>query len=121
MNLIFGKENLATVDEKYTVLELDTVRIMPLAHETTVYCLVDNVPIQNLSRLENMKELHNNLIKHYRNKQWDYCQQALGHLFGFWGPEMDTFYDSIKQRIDDYIEHDPGTDWDGIIEKQVIS
>jgi hypothetical protein len=119
MNIIFGKENIPAVDEKYTVLELDTVRMLPVDHCVTVYCLVENMPISNIPRIAEMKSLHENLMSNYRKRDWNYCTQALDHLQGFWGAEIDTFYDSLRQRISHYSNNDPGDLWDGFIEKQV--
>jgi hypothetical protein len=121
MNIIFGKENLPEVSEKYTVLELDTIRILPVDQLVTAYCLVENVPIQNLPKVESMRNLHENLLVNYRKRDWNYCTQALEHLVGFWGDEMDTYYTTLNQRIAKYIEQDPGESFDGIIEKTARS
>ena len=118
MNIIFGKENLGSVDEKYTVLELDTFKIKPVDHLVTAYCLVDNTPILNLPRVESMKDLHRNLLENYRKRDWNFCQQALEHLVGFWGNDMDTFYQTLLDRINQYQQTDPGELWDGTVEKQ---
>lgn len=120
MNVIFGKENISNVDEKYTVLELDTVRLVPINHTVTVYCLIENIPLMNIPRIPEMMSLHENLMSNYRKKDWNFCIQALEHLQGFWGSEMDTFYDSLRQRIQHYSSNDPGPDWDGLIEKPVV-
>ena len=117
MNIIFGRENLSSVDEKYTVLELDTIRIMPVNHVVTAFCLVENIPILNLPKVDSMKNLHENLLINYRKKDWNFCTQALEHLVGFWGDEMDTYYNSLKQRISTYTEQDPGDTFDGIVER----
>lgn len=121
MNIIFGKENLGDLDQKHTVLELDTIRIMPMGKTITAYCLVEDIPIMNMPRVESMKNLHINLLENYRKRDWNYCTQALEHLLGFWGSEMDSYYQSLQQRIAKYIEQDPGDTWDGIIEKTAIS
>ncbi|CAB4138187.1 hypothetical protein UFOVP328_380 [uncultured Caudovirales phage] len=121
MNIIFGKENLPEVDEKYTVLELDTFRILPVQQLVTAYCLVENIPIQNLPKVESMRDLHENLLINYRKRDWNYCEQALEHLVGFWGSEMDTYYTTLIQRIAKYSEQDPGELFDGIIEKTARS
>jgi hypothetical protein len=121
MNIIFGKENLPEVNEKYTVLELDTIRILPVDQLVTAYCLVEHVPIQNLPNVESMRNLHENLLINYRKRDWNYCEQALEHLVGFWGAEMDTYYVTLNQRIAKYMEQDPGESFDGIIEKTAHS
>jgi hypothetical protein len=120
MNIIFGQENLPTAEEKYTILELDTFRVLPIDHLVTAYCLVENIPILNMPKAESMKSLHNNLLINYRKKDWNFCTQALEHLVGYWGADMDSYYATIQQRIAQYSEQDPGENWDGIVEKHVI-
>ena len=97
MNIIFGK--LPELDEKYTVLELDTIRIGPQGPEHTAYCVVENIPITELSRTASLKELHSNLIENYAKKNWSYCEQAIEHLMGKWGGEVDSFYEDIRSRV----------------------
>jgi hypothetical protein len=87
----------------------------------TAYCLVEHVPIQNLPKVESMCNLHENLLVNYRKRDWNYCTQALEHLVGFWGDEMDTYYTTLNQRIAKYIEQDPGESFDDIIEKTAHS
>ena len=121
MNIIFGKENLPAADEKYTILELDTIRILPVNQLVTAYCLVDAIPILNMPKAESMKNLHENLLINYRKRDWNYCTQALEHLIGYWGADMDSYYTSLNKRIAKYIEQDPGESFDGIIEKTARS
>jgi hypothetical protein len=121
MNIIFGKENLPTASDKYTILELDTIRILPVDQLVTAYCLVDAIPILNMPKAESMKNLHENLLINYRKRDWNYCTQALEHLVGYWGADMDSYYTTLSQRIAKYIEQDPGELFDGIIEKTAHS
>lgn len=121
MNIIMGSENAKGFAEKYLILELDTIKVMPDGHLIPAYCLVENVPILDMSRIESLKSLHDNLIKEYRKKNWNYCTQALEHLVGCWNSELDSFYADLSKRIDKYKEQDPGEDWDGTIEKHPVS
>jgi hypothetical protein len=117
MNIIFGKENIKEVEEKYVVLELDTLRINGVQKPITAYCVIENIGIANLPRVPEFKDLHQNLLINYRKKDWSYCENALEYLVGFWGGEMDTFYNEIRDRITRYKESDPGETWDGIVDK----
>ena len=119
MHIILGKENIDVLelDKKFTVLELDTFKLPPNGTETTAYCVVENIPIMNLSKVESMKNLHANLLINYRKKDWNYCTQALEHLVGFWGDEVDTFYQSMRERIDQYAKDEPGPDWSWVIQR----
>ena len=117
MNIIFGRENAIALAEKYTVLELDTIKMGVEDQAITVFCAIENIPLLDMPKVESMKALHENLLINYRKKDWNYCTQALEHLEGFWGHDLDTFYGSIKTRIADYSENDPGDNWDGTIER----
>lgn len=117
MNIIFGRQNAATLSEKYTVLELDTIRISNSGPELTAFCVIESVPILNMPKLDKMKELHANLLIEYRKQNWNYCEQAMEHLRGFWSSELDTFYDNLTERINFYKDNEPAEDWDGIIVK----
>jgi len=115
MHIIFGKDS--DLDVKYTLLELDTFKFESLGQTKTAYCVLENIPITDLPKLQSMKNLHANLIENYRKKDWNYCQQAIEHLVGFWGHELDTFYANLLQRINQYEANDPGPDWSPIIVK----
>lgn len=118
MNIIFGRDQAAALNEKYTVLELDTIRILPSGTEVTAFCVVDSIPITDMPKVDSMQDLHRNLLIEYRKRNWNYCEQALEHLTGFWNHELDTFYDTLKQRISSYIENEPGDEWDGVVINQ---
>lgn len=120
MHIIFGRENALAMSEKYTVLELDTFKIDSNSSPMTAFCAVENIPITDMPRVESMRALHENLLINYRKKDWNYCTQALEHLTGFWNHELDTFYTSIGLRIANYVDSDPGEDWDGVIDKSVL-
>lgn len=113
MNIIF-KKNLTAIDQKYTVLDLDTFSL-PDGTVHTACCILENIPINELSITENLKELHASLILNYRQRNWNYCKQAIEQLIGKWGGEVDTFYTELSARIAGYIEQEPSEEWNGII------
>lgn len=115
MNIIFGRDQAASLSERYTVLELDTIRID--GNELTAFCVVESIPIMDMPKVESMKNLHENLLIEYRKRNWNYCQQALDYLTGFWGHDLDTFYDNLRQRVAEYSENEPNDNWDGVVVK----
>lgn len=116
MNIIFGRENAQAMAEKYTVLELDTIKA-PNGQEIVAFCAVETIPILDLPRVDSMQSLHENLMINYRKRDWNYCTQAIEHLMGFWNHELDTFYTSISGRISEYLENEPDELWTGVIDK----
>jgi hypothetical protein len=117
VNIIIDPAQIETYREKYTVLELDTIRIVPENKQVTAYCVVDTIPIMELPQTESKMDLHAYLLTKYRARDWNYCHQALDHLIGSWNKELDSFYEDIRNRINTYMETDPGPEWDGVIEK----
>ena len=118
MNIIIDPDQIDRYRENYTVLELDTIRVVPLDKLITAYCVVDTIPIVELPLTQSKINLHANLLINYRKRDWNYCHQALDHLIGSWNKELDSFYEDIRSRINTYMENDPGDNWDGVIEKQ---
>ena len=97
MNIIF-KENSTEIREKYTVLDLDTF-LMPDGSTHTACCVVESIPILEISQTDSLKELHATLIENYAKKNWDYCEQAIEQLMGKWGGELDSYYADLLSRI----------------------
>lgn len=117
MNIIIDPDQIDRYRENYTVLELDTIRIVPMNKLVTAYCVVDTIPIVELPLTQSKINLHANLLINYRKRDWNYCHQALDHLIGSWNKELDSFYEDIRSRINAYMKNDPGDHWDGVIEK----
>ena len=119
MNIILGRENIEQAQEKYTVLELDTLIINGAADPVTAYCLIEQVPIDQIAGIDRFRELHNNLMKNYRLRNWKFCEDAIEHLRGQWGGELDSFYTEMNQRISHLKKEVLTPQWNGIIDKTI--
>lgn len=117
MNIIFEKQALEEIGDRYTVLELDTIRLPNNPEPVTAYCLVENIPIMEISQIDMNRDLHKNLIKNYRLKNWKFCEDAIDHLMGKWGRELDSFYQELHNRIISLKQSQLPDDWDGTIQK----
>ena len=119
MNIIFGLESVTPFEERYTVLELDTFLLHPTDEVVTAYCLVETIPVQEMPAIESLKDLHLNLMAEYRKRNWRYCEDAIAHLTGKWGGEVDSFYSELLQRIMTLKQSDLPEDWTGRLDKIV--
>lgn len=120
MNIIFAtREEAAELQNKYVVLELDTLRFPGSNNPRIAWCIVElsNLNITEVPALEQYQDLHNNMMRNYRLRNWKYCEDALEHLRGRWQGVLDTFYSEITKRINEFIHTDPGEDWDGVYDK----
>ena len=109
MNIIFGREQAEEMQSRYTILELDSFSYQ--GQLLNAFCVVEQIPILDMARVESMKALHANLLENYRKCDWNYCEQAIEHLSGFWGEDMDTFYKTLKKRIEECKNKDLADNW----------
>ena len=116
MNIIF-KNHISNLDKKYTVLDLDTFSF-PDGMQHTACCVVENIPIIELSQTESLKDLHANLIKNYGLRDWNYCEQAIEQLMGKWGGELDTFYQDLLERITLFKSANLDDSWTPVIARE---
>ena len=119
MKIIFGIESVTPFEERYTVLELDTFVLRPTNEVITAYCLVETMPIQEMPAIESLKDQHRNLMAEYRKQNWRYCEDAIAHLTGKWGGELDSFYIELYQRIQTLKQEDLSDDWTGYLNRPV--
>ena len=117
MNIVFADHAEADVlRQKYTLLELDTLQLIQFnGIEKTAWCLLEkeHLPLTDLVSFTKFQDLHHNLLKNYKKKNWKFCEDALEHLIGRWNGEIDSFYFELQKRINDYKVNDPGPDWQG--------
>lgn len=102
MDIIFGRENAENLREKYTVLDLETITVEE-GKELEVFCLIpaEKIAFGEMPDLDQWIKLHNDFLHGYKTKQYNYCRQAIEHLTGKFGGELDTFYEEILRRMDE--------------------
>ena len=113
MNKIFGDWAAQQAQEKYIVLELDTFQVEEQL--TTTYALVEQVTLMEMPSLDRFKELHSNLLREYRKRNWKYCEDAVEHLQGKWNGELDTFYTVLTERIQNLKTQSLDDNWTGVV------
>ena len=115
MHIILGEQNAQEVSDKYVVLELDQFRSADQSESISAFCLIENVPIQELPEVDHYRDLHQQLIKNYRSANWKFCEDALEHLQGRWNGEADSFYSLLSQRIQEQKQAKHPAQWDPAI------
>lgn len=117
MNIIFGKEQHELMADKYIVLELDSFLIGSSTEPVTAYCAVENISMDQLAQIPELKIKHADMIDHYQNRRWQECQQLLSQLIGQWNGELDSFYQELDSRLTGFIQQEPNSDWSPVIVK----
>jgi hypothetical protein len=116
MNIIFG-DSAKQLADKFTVLELDTIKLAGTDEKFRTYCVLESIPLTDFPKVESYVKLHNDMMQGYRTQQWNYCEDALKYLVGKWNGEVDSFYQVLKQRIQVLKESELPPDWDGTLER----
>jgi hypothetical protein len=118
MNIIIGKDNAEAMKSKYTVLPLEDMKFKsnPDLPATTAYCLIEKIPVSEINKINEYANLHIKFYENYQKGNFTFCEQALEHLVGKWGGEIDSYYQIMSDRICKYKEQD-NKDWDPILYK----
>lgn len=112
-----SNSDVAELKSKYTILELDTLRFADSNETQTAWCIIstDSLSLQELIELDRYQELHNNMMRNYKLKNWKYCEDAIDHLLGRWKGDLDSFYNEISSRLKTLKEQDLEQNWDGTL------
>ena len=116
MNILFGNTEIDAIrnESKFTVLELDTIQISPGHDEQTAYCVLSDVPLNEIGELDHKVRMHHDMMHFYRTRQWLECRDLIALLRGSWNGEVDSFYDEISKRLDQLETTTDIGDWDGV-------
>jgi hypothetical protein len=98
MQIIFSKQAAEELRSRYTVLELETFDVEGQQLETFCVVPADKMNLAHLPNLDSDIKLHENLIEQLKLKNYQFCLDAIEHLLGKFGGELDSFYVIIKGR-----------------------
>lgn len=121
MLVVFGKDAAEKLKERMTILELDTFMQQGLDEPVTAYAVIEmqDIPIQELAQLENMTILHNTMWVEYRRRNFNFCLNAMEHLYGKWNNVLDSFYDAFSKRINELQQCKLPESWSGVIYRDI--
>jgi hypothetical protein len=117
MNIIFDSPQVEILKQRHVLLELDTFLIGNNLQAIKSWCVVEQIPINEVSTAEHYQKLHASLIEHYNKKNWSVCKDAIVLLKGRWGGELDSFYHTLDDRISQLKDQSLPESWSGIIVK----
>jgi hypothetical protein len=118
MNIIIGIDAANAAREKYTVLPLQDIKFAshPDMPPVTAYCLIEDVPLDEIPKLQEQIDLHTKFYENLQKPDFNYCEQALEHLKGKWRGEVDTYYEVMEKSINENKDVED-LKWDPILYK----
>lgn len=112
MQVIFDEKLVPRLRERYTVLELDTIMQPGMDEPVRLHAVIDRVGLNDITNLDNLVELHAQMISHYKSGEWDLVPHAVEPLMGHWQQELDSFYLSVLDFSAECAKLN--TKWDGV-------
>ena len=99
MQIIFDDQAAEQLSKNQTILELETFDVGGI--QRTAYCVIpaDRIPLQDLTMLENLRELHAAYVRALSTDDLKLCTDIAEHLIGRFSGEMDSFYTETLARL----------------------
>ena len=99
MYIIIGEQRASILKDTHTVLSLE--KIVHEGMEDRAYCIVPRevVNLLEVPQLKQHVDLHEQFVIEYEKNNYEYCRDAVQHLYGKFGGELNSFYDEILKRI----------------------
>jgi hypothetical protein len=117
MNIVFGRDNLKSIDGKNTVLTVDSFKVNDEIIECFCLLSIEDIPLSDLPTVETQIKLHESLVAEYRKKNWNYCLDAIGGLRGNFNGVLNEFYDNLESRILQFVNMGIEDDWHWALDK----
>lgn len=117
MNILLETQLTQDIKARHLLLELDSFRTSPDSTPVSAFCLIEKMPLVEMMNIAQYHDLHHNLMPNYRQRNWPYVEQAIEHLMGRWDHQLDSFYQDLLDRVQDFKQHTLGPDWDGVINR----
>jgi hypothetical protein len=112
MQIIFEQNLVEELRQKHIVLELDTIQQDGMTDPITLYALIENLDIFNLSNLADVISQHQTMVTQYKSNQYDDAIFNANALLSEWGGELDEFYRLVITTSEEY--RDTNFNWNGI-------
>jgi hypothetical protein len=98
MQVIFSRQIAEELRDRYTILELETFTVQDTVLET--FCVVsgEKMNLADLPHLADHIRMHEELIEQLKQKNFQFCIDAIEHLMGKFGGELDSFYEIVLER-----------------------
>ena len=97
MQIVFGKNTVEQLREKYTVLELEEIDTPNGKLEPYCVIPVENIAL-SLGQIGPDIELHEKFVQAIKDNDVKLCIDLYEYLVGKFGGELDTFYEIVVER-----------------------
>ena len=112
--IVLGPVTAERIGDEYFTLELDCIAVKGKTEGVTIYTVFYNPDAGAMAEWILAREQHNDMLKHYRNQDWNVAIQMVNDLKGEFDGQMDHYYDLWLERIEEMKSANLPSDWDGV-------
>ncbi len=115
VDILIG-ENTRAAAPDFAALEVDLIAVKGRAAAVRVYALLGDLAVRDSATFKDLAKAQADLLSAYRAQQWakvrDIARQCRTLALAEW--KLDALYDLYEERLSDYEQSPPPTDWEGI-------
>ena len=110
MVLLIGEATYEKTKDDFFYLKLDDLAVKGKSIGISIYTVLDDVK----SNWDKFLKIHRNMLKFYRNKQFDKAIELCNILTGEFDKKMDGYYEMWIERCEYMKTQDLPEDWNGV-------
>lgn len=112
MHSIVGEDTVAMVED-HSLLEIDLIAVKGKSAAIHIFGCLDDSHFPGKFDYDLLWRTNGAMIKEYRAQNWDGAEKLVEKCLNI-APELSILYRLYLERIADYRENDPGSDWTGV-------
>jgi len=112
--IVLGPITAERLGDEYFTLELDCIAVKGKKEGVNIFTVFFNPDAGAMPDWIMARDRHNEMLKHYRNQDWNQAVLLVNELKGEFDGNMDHYYDLWLERIEEMRNSNLPTDWDGV-------
>jgi adenylate cyclase len=113
VKIVLGPLTARQVIDEYFTLELDCLAVKGKKEGVNIFTVLGTNKEAGRD-FHDDREVHDLMLHCYRTQAWASAAKLIGDLKGSFASLMDNYYDMMLERIAEYRENPPDSDWDGV-------
>lgn len=112
--IVLGPVTAERVADEYFTIPLDCIAVKGKKEGVDIFTVFYNPDPGAMSEWIMARDQHNEMLKHYKNQDWNIAAQMVNDLKGEFDGNMDDYYDLWLERIEEMKQANLPADWDGV-------
>ena len=112
--IVLGPVTAERVADEYFTIPLDCIAVKGKKEGVDIFTVFYNPDAGAMPEWIMARDQHNEMLKHYKNQDWNIAAQMVNDLKGEFDGNMDDYYDLWLERIEEMKQANLPADWDGV-------